>query len=114
MATTGDRIREFREDLGWTLEELAKKTHLSKSFLSEIENNNRNASSENVLKIANALGASLDYLLRGEVARSASRREPIQIPATLSIAAEQLGLSYSDTLTLLETYSSVIARRSNE
>ncbi|HXM46353.1 MAG TPA: helix-turn-helix domain-containing protein [Pyrinomonadaceae bacterium] len=114
MPTTGDRIRGFREDLGWTLEELAKKTQLSKGFLSDVETNKRNASTENALKIANAMGASLDYLLRGETARPAQRREPVQIPSTLSIAAEQLELSYADTLTLLETHRSVIARRSND
>lgn len=114
MSTVGDRIREFREDLGWTLDKLAQHTKLSKGFLSDVENNRRNASAENVLKIANVLGASLDYLLRGEQARPEQRREPIQIPSSLSMAAEQLGLSYSETLTLLETYQSVIARRSNQ
>ena len=114
MATAGDRIREFRKDLGWTLDKLAEKTNLSKGFLSDIEGNNRNASTENVLKIANAMGASLDYLLRGEQASASRKREPVQIPATLSIFAEQEGLSYTDTLTLLETHSAVIARRSSE
>lgn len=114
MATAGDRIREFRKDLGWTLDKLAEKTKLSKGFLSDVEGNNRNASTENVLKIANAMGASLDYLLRGEQASASRKREPVQIPSTLSIFAEQEGLSYTDTLTLLETHSAVIARRSSE
>jgi transcriptional regulator with XRE-family HTH domain len=114
MATAGDRIREFRKDLGWTLDKLAEKTNLSKGFLSDVEGNNRNASTENVLKIANAMGASLDYLLRGEQASASRKREPVQIPSTLSIFAEQEGLSYTDTLTLLETHSAVIARRSSE
>ena len=64
MATAGDRIRDFRKDLGWTLEKLADKTKLSKGFLSDIESNKRNASTETVLKIAKAMVASLDYLLR--------------------------------------------------
>jgi transcriptional regulator with XRE-family HTH domain len=114
MATAGDRIRDFRKDLGWTLEKLAEKTNLSKGFLSDIEGNKRNASTENVLKIANAMGASLDYLLRGEQARASRTREPVQIPSTLSIFAEQESLSYTDTLTLLEMHGAVIARRSTE
>jgi transcriptional regulator with XRE-family HTH domain len=114
MATAGDRIREFRKDLGWTLDKLAEKTKLSKGFLSDVEGNNRNASTENVLKIANAMGASLDYLLRGEQTKASGTREPVQIPSTLSRFAEEEGLSYTDTLTLLETHSAVIARRSNE
>jgi transcriptional regulator with XRE-family HTH domain len=114
MATAGDRIREFRKDLGWTLDKLAEKTNLSKGFLSDVEGNKRNASTDNVLKIANAMGASLDYLLRGEQAKASRTREPVQIPSTLSIFAEEEGLSYTDTLTLLETHGAVIARRSNE
>ena len=114
MATAGDRIREFRKDLGWTLEKLAEKTNLSKGFLSDVEGNKRNASTENVLKIANAMGASLDYLLRGEQTKASRNREPVQIPSTLSIFAEEEGLTYTDTLTLLETHGAVIARRSNE
>jgi transcriptional regulator with XRE-family HTH domain len=114
MATAGDRIRDFRKDLGWTLEKLADKTKLSKGFLSDIESNKRNASTETVLKIANAMGASLDYLLRAEQTKATRNREPVQIPSTLSIFAEEEGLTYTDTLTLLETHSAVIARRSNE
>jgi transcriptional regulator with XRE-family HTH domain len=114
MATAGDRIRDFRKDLGWTLEKLANKTKLSKGFLSDIESNKRNASTETVLKIANAMGASLDYLLRAEQTKATRNREPVQIPSTLSIFAEEEGLTYTDTLTLLETHSAVIARRSNE
>ena len=82
MATAGDRIREFRKDLGWTLDKLAEKTKLSKGFLSDVEGNNRNASTENVLKIANAMGASLDYLLRGEQASASRKREPVTPPST--------------------------------
>lgn len=114
MATAGDRIREFRKDLGWTLDKLADKTKLSKGFLSDIESNKRNASTETVLKIANAMGASLDYLLRAEQTKATRNREPVQIPSTLSIFAEEEGLTYTDTLTLLETHGAVIARRSNE
>lgn len=114
MATAGDRIRDFRKDLGWTLEKLADKTKLSKGFLSDIEGNKRNASTETALKIANAMGASLDYLLRGEQTKATRNREPVQIPSTLSIFAEEESLTYTETLTLLETHGAVIARRSSE
>lgn len=114
MATAGDRIRDFRKDLGWTLEKLADKTKLSKGFLSDIEANKRNASTETALKIANAMGASLDYLLRGEQTKATRNREPVQIPSTLSIFAEEASLTYTETLTLLETHGAVIARRSSE
>jgi transcriptional regulator with XRE-family HTH domain len=113
MPTVGDRIREIREDLQMNQDRLAESAGLSKGFLSDVENNKRNISSENLLKIANVLGASVDYLLRGEMAELTST-EPVVIPPELSQAAEELELSYAATVELLETHKSVIARRSNK
>jgi len=113
MATVGDRIREVRGDLSITQDQLAKRAGISKGFLSDVENNKRNISSENLLRIANVLGASVDYLLRGDVLES-STVEPIVIPPELSQAAQDLDLSYAATVELLEAHRSVIARRSNK
>lgn len=113
MATVGDRIREIREEMQMNQDRLAESAGLSKGFLSDVENNKRNVSSENLLKIANVLGASVDYLLRGEVTESPNP-EPVVIPPELSQAAEELELSYTATVELLEAHRSVIARRSNK
>ena len=113
MATTGDRIREIREARGMTQDQLAVQADISKGFLSDVENNKRNISSDNLLRIANVLGASVDYLLRGETKESL-RRTPIVIPPELSQAAEEMGLSYAQTLETLEAHNSVVARRSNK
>lgn len=113
MASTGDRIREIRERRRMTQDQLATEAQISKGFLSDVENNNRNISSQAILRIANVLGASVDYLLRGETAE-ASSSEPVIIPPELSKAAAELNLSYASTLELLEAYRSVIARRSTK
>ena len=94
MANTGDRIRAIREKRGLTQDQLADKAKISTGFLSDVENGKRNVSSENLLKIANSLGASADYLLRGET-RETIRRQPVVIPPELSEAAGDLGLSYT-------------------
>ncbi len=112
MAATGDRIKEIREARGMTQDQLADKAGISKGFLSDVENDKRNISSENLLKVANALGASVDYLLRGET--RGAKREEVVIPPELSEAAEELNLSYAQTLELLEAHRSVIARRSSK
>jgi transcriptional regulator with XRE-family HTH domain len=113
MATTGDRIKEIREKKGMTQEQLADKAKLSKGFLSDVENNKKNISSQFLLKIANALGASVDYLLLGETKKNVER-EAVVIPPSLSEAAEELQLTYSETLELLNAHNSVIARRGNK
>src|SRR5271167_4028694 len=113
MPSVGDRIREIREEMGMKQDVLAERAGLSKGFLSDVENNKRNVGSQNLLKIANVLGASVDYLLRGEVTETANP-EPVIIPSELSQAAEELELSYAATIELLEAHRSVIARRSNK
>jgi transcriptional regulator with XRE-family HTH domain len=111
--TTGDRIREIRERRGLTQEKLAKMAGISKGFLSDVENNKRNIGSQGILSIANNLGASVDYLLSGEV-KEHVENEQIIIPSELSQAAEDMNLSYSETLDLLKTFNLAVARRSNK
>jgi len=112
MPSVGDRIRDVREESRLTQDQLAERAGLSKGFLSDVENNKRNIGSQNLLKIANVLGASVDYLLRGEVSDSVVAG-PVVIPQELSQVAEELELSYAATIELLEAHRSVIARRSN-
>lgn len=113
MATTGDRIREIRDARGMTQDQLADQANISKGFLSDVENNKRNISSENLLRIANVLGASVDYLLRGET-KEHTQRQPVVIPPELSQAASELGITYAQTLETLEAHNSVVARRSSK
>jgi transcriptional regulator with XRE-family HTH domain len=112
MPSVGDRIKEIREDRNWTQDRLAEVSGISKGYVSEIENNKPNPSSESVLRIANALGASIDYLLRGVESPRIANREPVMIPPALADAAVQLKLSYAETVELLEAHKSIIARRS--
>lgn len=113
MPTVGERVREVRQAKRLTQDQLAEKTRMSKGFISDLENGNRNVSSEYLLRIANALGASVDFLLRGSVDSTDVTKAPIIIPPELSAAAERLKLSYADTLELLAAHRSVVARRSN-
>jgi len=110
MATVGDRIKTVREALGLTQDALAAKAGISKSFLSDVERGERDLTSAYLLKVANALDASLEYLLRGEA--KASRREEITVPPELAQAADQQGWRWDETLSLLRAHNSVVAKRS--
>jgi transcriptional regulator with XRE-family HTH domain len=112
MATVGERIKKVREAKGWTQEKLADESKVSRGFLSEVEKHGKNISLDLLLRIANALGASVGYLATGE-GEQLGERKPVVIPLELSQAAEELRLSYPDTLELLDAYNSVVARRSN-
>ena len=112
MPSVGDRIREIREEMGMKQDVLAERAGLSKGFLSDVENNKRNVGSQNLLKIANVLGASVDYLLRGETSDSGVSGAD-RDPAGTFPGCRRAGASYSATIELLEAHRSVIARRNN-
>lgn len=109
----GGRIKQIRQSLGWTQDKLAHEAAISKSFLSELENNKAKVSGENLLKIANALNASLDYLMTGAKAPAEVRPKRVEIPIDLSDACDELGLSYRATLSLLSAHQALVAKRSS-
>lgn len=111
MPTPGDRIRDLREERRWTQDKLAQVARMSKGFLSDVENNKGSISADYALRIANALGVSLDYLLTGETGQKEIERTPVRIPPDLSELAQELNLTYAETLTVLGAHESVVARR---
>ena len=57
------RIRGLRVALGWSLDDLAARCHLSPSTLSRLETGHRRISLDQLSAIARALGTSLDQLV---------------------------------------------------
>ena len=109
--SVGERLRYVREQQGLSLDRLAERAELSKSFLSEVENDKSGISGERLLKVANVLGASLDYLLRGERTPGMEGPRSVEIPKELGELAEELLLTYGKTVALLEVNQSLVARR---
>ena len=64
ISPIGSKIRERRKALGLTLEELAKKTESSKSYIWELENRPVvRPSADKISKIAEALGITVEFLI---------------------------------------------------
>ncbi len=110
MAGVGERIKLRRLELGWTQDQLCQKAGISKGFLSDLENDKRSVSAENLLEIARALSLSLDYLMTG----TASQEQPteVAIPASLAKFAAEERLSLRQTLMLLDMQKQIVAHRS--
>ena len=106
----GKRIAELREERGWKQKELAERAGLSVTFLSEVENGRRNISSAKLLRIADELDTTMDYLARGAQAERRPR-VAVKFPPELSEAAEREHWSYSQTLALLQTRELILERR---
>jgi transcriptional regulator with XRE-family HTH domain len=107
----GRRIADRREELGLTQKELADRADLSVTFLSEVENGKRNISSVKLLRVADALDTTMDFIARGNN-QEARHRTPIRFPPELSEAAEEEGWSYSQARGLLQTRELILERRS--
>lgn len=109
--TLGKRISEGRERLGWTQKRLAEEAGISVTFLSELENEKRMPGADTLLRLADALQTSLDYLVKGRVDPAPPRR-PLVIPPELAEIADEQGWSVGETSDLLKFRQMVVARRS--
>lgn len=58
----GDRVKLLRSQRGWSLEELASLSGVSRSMLSQVERNEANPTVVVALAVARALGVTLDEL----------------------------------------------------
>ena len=67
----GKRIREFRKNCGMTQARLAEMAEIETSNISHIERAATKVSLPTLVKIANALGATLDELVYGNLDKSA-------------------------------------------
>lgn len=63
----GRRIYRLRKKQGLTQVELADRAGLSHQYFSCVERGEKGIASRNLIKLANALETSTDYLLTGEV-----------------------------------------------
>ena len=63
----GRRIMQRRKKLGLTQEALAERCEVTTQFVSYAESGKRAMRPENLLRLAQALGVSADYLLTGDV-----------------------------------------------
>jgi len=63
----GSRVKEFRRRVHFTQENLAEHTNLSAKFIGSLENGRKGVSVDTLIGIADALGATADLLLHGNL-----------------------------------------------
>ena len=61
----GTRVRDRREELGWTQEKLAERSDLHWTYVGQIERGERNLGLVNILRLAVALKLDAGDLVRG-------------------------------------------------
>lgn len=68
--TLGQKIKNRREELGYTQLELAHKTQTCQSYISRLEHGDFNPSMQMIINIAVALDISIDNMLLGAERRA--------------------------------------------
>lgn len=63
----GIRIKNQRKSLKLTQEEIAEQLDISVKHFSEVERGLTGLSVENLIKLSNILGLSIDYIVKGEI-----------------------------------------------
>ena len=100
MKINGSKIREIREERGMSLAELAAKSKVSVSFLSEIETGRKSPSLRTIEKIINVLNISKSIFLSENMIQGIELGERVRLirnekNLTLSKIAERTGYSIS-------------------
>lgn len=63
----GLRIKELRNELGYSQETIAYSIEMSRTYFAEVETGKRNISIENIDRIAQGLGVSLKELFNSDL-----------------------------------------------
>lgn len=113
LGPIGRRVRERREEIDLTQEQLADRASVSKSFISEVENGATAASGLVYLRLAQALDVPVQWVLTGE---SDEPREtgPVTVPPHVSKIADEMGWSHRRTLDVAAAIGAIVARRTHD
>lgn len=95
----GYRVRELRLGRGWTLSDLAKRSGVSKAYISDLENGVAGKPNiQYIFSVARALGVTLDEMLHNVTGSDAaqSKKASVELPPGLAELQEELKLSDDD------------------
>ena len=99
----GKRIREERQHLNLTQERLAEDVDLTTAYIGQVERGERNLTIENLIKVANRLGVTVDYLL-SDALTSENDTTLLQLSQLLSQRSTEEKLLVLDVVTSLLSY----------
>jgi transcriptional regulator with XRE-family HTH domain len=91
----GKRIRQERHKLNLTQEKIAESIDISDSYIGQIERGERSVTLDTLVRLANKLGVTIDYLLQdsiGTVSDAQSINQMVQILQNRSPKEKQMAL----------------------
>lgn len=85
----GQRIRQERQKLHLTQEQLAEKINVSTTYIGFIERGERSITLSKLTLLANVLGVSIDYLLSDTLTVASSSNEKLWVQLLSSATEEE-------------------------
>lgn len=109
----GRRLRQERHKMHLTQEKLAEKIEVSDAYIGQIERGERSLSLDTLIKLANQLGVTVDYLLHDsfEITNDNFINQIQQIMANRSPKEKQLAL---DIIKLMFTHLDELGNESGD
>lgn len=92
LISIGSRIRFYRQQREWTLEELSDKTGVSLQMLARVERGERSCSLKTLVLIANALELPSDELLVDNLVNTNSKRDSDEFYLLLDCTPEEVAI----------------------
>ncbi|WP_394674998.1 helix-turn-helix transcriptional regulator [uncultured Chryseobacterium sp.] len=103
-ATIGRRIRKYREEKGFSQEELAGQLHISRSTYQRIENGETNSWINHIENICNSLDVNMEDILKPEEGYTQINKENSANENSSNNMIQNQTNNYSSSEKLLEQY----------
>lgn len=88
----GQRIREERQKLNLTQEKLSETINVTTTYIGQIERGERRPTLDTLIKISNALGVSIDYLLQESITPASDNLMNLWIQLTHDLSDDEKGM----------------------
>lgn len=85
----GQRIREERQKLNLTQEKLSETINVTTTYIGQIERGERRPTLDTLIKISNALGVSIDYLLQESITPASDNLMNLWIQLTHDLSDDE-------------------------
>ncbi|KQT33044.1 hypothetical protein ASG22_17640 [Chryseobacterium sp. Leaf405] len=103
-STIGKRIRKYREEKGFSQEELAEKLHISRSTYQRIENGETNSWINHIENICTSLEVNMDDILKPEEGYTQINKENTSNENSSNNMIQNQTNNYNSSEKLIEQY----------
>lgn len=108
MTDLGEKIKKLRFEKKWSQDKLAEKVGVGRQYISRYETGKISPNAENLQKLAEVFGVSIDYLLSNETKNLASIG--IKDKNLLNLFAEVEKMDESDQLTIRNLLEAMVMK----